>query len=252
MYYEYDTGYYEPSDADIFFDEMKEKFREYLTDNVKHELDRLKEENEELRKENINLRGERNKLNAEKQSAAWSKESIRKEVENEFYNKNIDEVFKERIENIDVWFADYIYHDQPKCEYCNDNRKRVYEYPDGFKLEVACNCAKQTGCYEPNTATFSTLTYCIKPSRYLSERKIYVKDWSLYKPNNTYQDYGYGDFKILHIVDVFDDNVLNLREALKYGEKIGFKTKEECQKYCDWLNRRMNKNSEDDDDYEFE
>lgn len=26
MYYEYDTGYYEPSDADIFFDEMKEKF----------------------------------------------------------------------------------------------------------------------------------------------------------------------------------------------------------------------------------
>ena len=33
MYYEDETGYYEPSDADIFFDEMKEKFREYLKDN---------------------------------------------------------------------------------------------------------------------------------------------------------------------------------------------------------------------------
>lgn len=252
MYDEYDFGYYEPSNADIFFDEMKEKFREYLTDDVKHELDRLREENEELKKKNINLRGENNKLNCEKQSAAWSKESIRKEVENEFYNKNIDEVFKDRLENIDVWFADYIYHDQPKCEYCNDNRKRVYEYPDGFKLEVACNCAKQIARYEPNTATFNALTYCVKPSRYLSERKMYVKDWSLYRPNNMYQDYGYGDFKILHIVDVFDYNVLNLREELGYGEKIGFKTKEECQKYCGWLNRKINKKSEDDDDYEFE
>ena len=38
MYYEDETGYYDPSDADIFFDEMKEKFREYLTDDVKNKI----------------------------------------------------------------------------------------------------------------------------------------------------------------------------------------------------------------------
>ena len=52
-------------------------------------------------------------------------------------------------------------------------------------------------------------------------------------------DYGYGDFKILHITDAFDDNTLELRKTLSYGEKIGFKTKEECQKFCDWLNKRI-------------
>lgn len=240
MYYEYDEGYYEPSNADIFFDEMKEKFREYLTDDVKYEIDRLNKENKELKENNSKLSDENYKLNSEKQSAKWSKDSIRREVENEFYNKAIDEVFKDRLEDIDVWFADYVYHEQSKCEYCNNDRKRVYEYPDGFKLEAVCNCVQPTSCYEPNTATFSTLTYCIKPSRYSSERKMYVKDWSLYQPNNTYTDHGYANFKILHIVDAFDDNTINLHEKSSYGERIGFKTEEECQKYCNWLNEEMN------------
>lgn len=238
MYYEYDTGYYEPSNADIFFDEMKEKFREYLTDKVKYELDRLSEENKELKEKNAKLNDENRSLNLEKQTAAWSKDSIRREVENEFYSKNIDELFKDRIENIDVWFADYVYHEQPKCEYCNDDRQRVYTYPDGLESKVQCSCAKPIGGYEPNTATFATLIYCVKPSRYSSERKIFIKDWSLYKPNVTYDDYGYGDFRILHIINTFNDDVIELHEARSYGEKLGFKTKEECQKYCNWLNER--------------
>lgn len=27
----------------------------------------------------------------------------------------------------------------------------------------------------------------------------------------------------------------------EYGKHIGFTSKEECQKYCDWLNKRKNK-----------
>ena len=104
MYYENETGYYEPSDADIFFDEMKEKFREYLTDDVKNKLDRLTKENAELREKNSKLKDDNYKLNSEKNRAEWSKDSIRREIENEFYNKNIDEIFKDRLENIDVWF----------------------------------------------------------------------------------------------------------------------------------------------------
>ena len=237
-YYEYDTGYYEPSGADIFFDEMKEKFREYLTDNVKYELDRLSKENEELRDRNSKLSDENYKLNSEKRNAEWSKDSIRREVENEFYNTAIDELFKSRIENVDVWFADVAYYQLPKCEYCNDERYRVYTFHDGFEMKQRCNCNETVHYYKPNLATIETLKYCVKPSRYLSERKYYMNDYRLYDPKDRYSDYGYSEFKILHIIDIFDDDTLDLRESLSYGERIGFKTEEECQKYCDWMNAK--------------
>lgn len=237
-YYEYDTGYYEPSDADIFFDEVKDKFREYLKDDIKYELDRLSRENEELREKNDKLRDENNKLNSEKRNAEWSRESIRKEVEDDFYSKAIDELFESRIENVDVWFADMAYHQKPKCEYCDDDRVRVYVYPDGYEMKQTCSCNRLDSCYEPNLATLKTLRYVVKPSRYRSERKYYMSDSKAYIPNDRYRDYGYEEFKILHIVDIFDDDVLDLRNDLGFGEKIGFKTKEECQKYCDWLNEQ--------------
>lgn len=235
-YYEYDTGYYEPSEADIFFDEIKEKLREYLTDDIKYELERLTKENEELKDKNSKLRDENYKLNAEKRNAEWSKDTIRREVENEFYNTAIDEMFKSRIENIDVWFADLTYHQLPKCEYCNDDRVRVHTYPDGYEMKQRCSCNDHYTRYEPNLATLQTLKYNVKPSRYHSERKYYINDYKAYEPDNRYRDYGYEEFKIIHIVDIFDDDTLDLGNNLSWGEKIGFKSKEECQKYCDWLN----------------
>lgn len=42
--------YYEPSEGEMFFNEMKEKFREILREDVNTELSRLTKENIELRK----------------------------------------------------------------------------------------------------------------------------------------------------------------------------------------------------------
>lgn len=240
-YYEYDTGYYEPSEADVFFDEMKEKFREYLNDDVKAELVSYEKHNKDLQERLDKATQELQQLKLEKNKAAWSRETIRREVVDEFYNTAIDALFQSRIENIDVWFADNVPHEQPKCEYCNDERVRVYTFPDGFEMRQRCSCEHFIYSYEPKLATRQTLQYRVKPSKYNSERKYYMADWKAYDPNNRYTDYGYSDFKILHIVNVFDENTIELRDTLSYGEKIGFKTKEECQKYCDWLNTKRSK-----------
>ena len=48
MYPEYDD-FYEPSEGEMFFDEMKEKFREILREGVNSEISRLTKENVELR-----------------------------------------------------------------------------------------------------------------------------------------------------------------------------------------------------------
>lgn len=35
----------------------------------------------------------------------------------------------------------------------------------------------------------------------------------------------------------FDDDVIAYHNGKRYGEKIAFRSKEACQKYCDWLNK---------------
>ena len=47
MYPEYDD-FYEPSEGEMFFDEMKEKFREILREDVNSKINRLTKENAEL------------------------------------------------------------------------------------------------------------------------------------------------------------------------------------------------------------
>ena len=44
MHPEYDD-FYEPSEGEMFFDEMKEKFREILREDVNSEINRLTKEN---------------------------------------------------------------------------------------------------------------------------------------------------------------------------------------------------------------
>lgn len=48
MYSEFDD-FYEPSEGEMFFDEMKEKFKEILHEDVNSEISKLTKDNAELR-----------------------------------------------------------------------------------------------------------------------------------------------------------------------------------------------------------
>lgn len=63
-------------------------------------------------------------------------------------------------------------------------------------------------------------------------------------PNRSSEDYSFQHFGIQFVYDKFCEDVDKI-EKLYYGKKIGFKSKEECQKYCDWLNG--SKDIEDED-----
>lgn len=56
MYYEYDTGYYEPSVMDELLDEFQQKCKDVLLDDVNSTIGGIKHENEYLKKENDKLR----------------------------------------------------------------------------------------------------------------------------------------------------------------------------------------------------
>lgn len=241
-YFDEDEYYYnvEPTREQELFDDLREKFKEYLNEDIKAEFEKLTARNETLEKENRELRSENSSLKSQKRNAEWEAENIKKKAEEEFYDKAITEVFQRYIEDIDVWYAECLPHERPKCEYCDDNRMLRHTFPNGETLSTSCTCRQKDYWYEPKIATASTLQYRIKPSRYKSERKYYIDNYRAYHP--TYNDdYSYADFKILHILDTFDENAKELYNKLGYGEELGFRTEEACQKYCDYLNEEKKK-----------
>lgn len=236
----YEEPCWEPSEADELFDEIKDKLINSAKSSIKSDIKSLKSRNEYLEERNKELEKKACEVAQKERDLQYRAENLRKEVENEFYNKAIDELFKGRIENVDVWFANSTPHKRQKCNNCDENRKLTHTFSNGKTVSTQCDCAKIDYWYEPSMATLKTLKYCVKPSEYLSERKYYINNYKAYKPSDySYCDnYNYAEFNIFHVVDQFDDNTIKLHNEAEYTEKIGFKTKEECQKYCEWLNEK--------------
>lgn len=243
-YWDYDEPMWEPSEADELFDELKSKLVDAAKASLKNDMESLKSRNEYLEKRNKELEDKAREVSRKESDLEYKSQNLRREVEREFYKTAIDDLFKDALEKSQLWFAENKPHEKPKCDKCDENRNWVLIWPNGAKVTKKCDCANPDYWYEPEETWIDTLRYRIKGSNYQSER--------YYRLDRTYDrirydewnDYSYADFGIQFVYDEFCDDVIEKREQLGYGKMIGFKSKEECQKYCDWLNERKNKNEE--------
>ena len=238
MYQDFDD-YYDPSEGELFFDEMKEKFREILREDVNSELSRLTKENAELRKIVKEYNDKKMELTRRERDIQYKEDNLKRDVEREFYSKTMDEVFEHLLEDSEVWYAEYVPHEKPKCDLCDEERQMIATYPNGEIVKKQCDCAKPTYVYEPVISVNKQIKFhkAYKP-RYSDHKKCYFT--KNYKPNKDYAeayDY-YSEFRIENIYDEFNDDVKEYHEAKRYGEKVAFRNKEACQKYCDWLNEQ--------------
>ena len=238
MYPDFDD-YYDPSEGELFFDEMKEKFREILREDVNSELSRLTKENAELRKIVKEYNDKKMELTRRERDVQYKEDNLKRDVEREFYSKTMDEVFEHLLEDSEVWYAEYIPHEKPKCDLCDEERQMVATYPNGEIVKKQCDCAKPTYVYEPVLSVNKQIKFhkAYKP-RYSDHKKCYFT--KNHEPNKDYAeayDY-YSEFRIENIYDEFNDDVKEYHEAKRYGEKVAFKNEEACQKYCDWLNEQ--------------
>ena len=236
MYPDFDD-YYDPSEGELFFDEMKEKFREILREDVNSELSRLTKENAELRKIVKEYNDKKMELTRRERDVQYKEDNLKRDVEREFYSKTMDEVFEHLLEDSEVWYAERVPHEKPKCDLCNEEREMIATYPNGEVVKKQCDCAKPTYVYEPVISVNKQIKFhkAYKP-RYSDHKKCYFT--KNYEPNKDYAeayDY-YSEFRIEKIYDEFNDEVKEYHKAKRYGEKIAFRNKEACQKYCDWLN----------------
>jgi hypothetical protein len=243
-YWDYDEPVWEPSEADELFDEMKSKLVEAAKASLKNDMESLKRRNEYLEKRNKELEEKAQEVSRKESDLEFKSRNIRREVEKEFYKTAIDDIFKDAIEQSQLWFADNKPHEKPKCDKCDENRNWVLTWPNGTTTRKKCTCSQPDYWYEPEETWIDTLKYKIKDSDYQSERYYRLDRSYQYTGDSNWSYCSYSDFGIQFVYDKFCEDVIEKNEQLGYGKSIGFKSKEECQKYCDWLNERKNRNEE--------
>lgn len=247
MDYDDYENYYEPSEVDQLVEEFKDKCREHLLPNIREEIEHLKKENIELKCKNDEYKKRESEINNKERDLKYKADNLKREVEREFYASNIGDTLKDYIEKAEVWFADSKGFLKDKCSLCNDKRNLVAEFKNGKTTEINCDCDKLIYKFVPEISELSLIKFNKKDSRYQSDRKFYFSRSYTPSKDSSY-DYSYNEFKLDHIVDEFNDDTKELHKVKKYNAEIGFKTKEECQKYCDWLN--SDKEAVVDDDEE--
>lgn len=237
-YWDYEEPMWEPSEADELFDEIKSKLIDAAKDSLKNDMAYLKSHNEYLERRNKELEDKAQEVLSKESDLEYKSRNLRREVEKEFYKTAIDDLFKDVLEKSQLWFADNKPHEKPKCDKCDENRNWVLTWPDGTTTSKRCTCSQPDYWYEPEETWIDYIRYTVKDSNYQSERYYRLDKMYQCTGESRRNDYSYEDFGIQFVYDKFCDDVIEKKKQLKYGEHIGFKSKEECQKYCDWLNER--------------
>ena len=241
-YWDYEEPIWEPSEADELFDEIKSKLIGAAKDSLKNDMEYLKSRNEYLEKRNKELEDKAREVSRKESDLEYKSQNLRREVEREFYKTAIDDIFKDAIEKSQLWFADNKPHEKPKCDKCDENRNWVLTWPDGTTTSKMCTCSQPEYWYEPQETWIDTLRYRVKDDNSPSERYYRLDKSYQYTSSSRWDDYSYKNFEIQFVYDKFYDDVIEKKKELTYGKHIGFKSKEECQKYCDWLNERRTNN----------
>lgn len=241
-YWDYEEPIWEPSEADELFDELKSKLVDAAKASLKNDMESLKSRNEYLEKRNKELEDKAQEVSRKESDLEYKARNLRREVEREFYKTTIDDLFKDTIEKSRLWFADNKPHEKPKCDKCNADRKWVLTWPDGTTTSKQCTCSQPDYWYEPEETLVNVLKYKVKDSNNYQSERYYRLDKSYQSTgSNRWSDYSSAEFGIQFVYDKFCDDTIEKYEQLNYGKHIGFTSKEECQKYCDWLNKRKNK-----------
>lgn len=221
-YYEYEDFYGVPSEFEQQIDEFKNSLLSVVKEEYINDMNRLKKENEELQEVKRNF-------------ANIKREYDKKTRELETEKRNcMSIVRKERLSELMKDFEVILYRAYstteklPKCNKCDGNRKIWFKSPSGKDICEICECDKGRTKYIPSE-------YICKEFK-IDSRNKKLAVWYTEHREEDYDYYVYGSSN--YVEDIYFDGK-NFEDIDKY--KIYFKSKEDCQKYCEWLNERGDK-----------
>ena len=228
-YYDYygEEPYYEPTPADEIFFEAKQRLEDCLKESIKYRLTSTMEENKQLKEEN-------DKMREKVRNIEWKEKNIEqreKDMERNVLRKKFSEMLKPLEERSQIYRANYSYVRDEKCSKCNDDRKLEYKTPRGKLAYEDCACNKSYKVWKVEKADIIRLDL-YKDRNYPYSLSVTPKyDGASY-------DEMYCKFELKTFVENLDDTDMNFNiEEFDYKE-VAFKNKEDCQKFCDYLNKK--------------
>ena len=224
--------YYELSEFDEKIEEFKDCLRKSIKEETQELIIKLQEENEKLKDVKNNW-----------ESIQHEYENKTKELQKEISNAKafaarmrLKELFEFCGMNMVLYYPGYDYVYKPKCKKCDDDRNVHFKSPSGRDCKERCSCAEKFKKYSPKPY------YCTEfrvDEHINSERKYPMLMWFRpYDNNNSYDGYEASYLcEFVYSGEAFEFVEENERRPF-------FRDKEQCQKYCNYLN---NKNGITDD-----
>jgi hypothetical protein len=228
-----DVGYYEPEQAGMILDEYMGKMREALTEAAKNEIERLRRKNKELSEANKKLCLEAANVR-EKARELQEKE---KYLEAWFYQKKFSEILEPFMNNITVYMASDVRHDQKKCSYCDDDGYLIFTAKNGQETRSPCECQRSVYWYEPVVCELKEISLY----KYQNcDGKTFIATGKFARDDR--DDDRFFNTDTHQVLDTFSpEEYMELKKSTVYDRRIVFTSKEECQKCCDWLNAERKK-----------
>ena len=217
MNWEEDVFYAETSEFDRQVGEFKEALLKSVKAEYVAEMDRLRAENEELQK----VKRDWTSIQAEYANKHRQLEYEKSHLESKVRSARLVDLLKEY--NVTMFSLGHERIEGPKCDNCNENRKILFKSPTGKQLHEDCVCGVSKLVYVPRENILSEIN-----------NHGYGKMTAWYKP---YRDDGDGiTLESSSVMKQVCDANTPFESIERYG--AFFRTREDCQAYCDWLNAK--------------
>jgi hypothetical protein len=216
MRWDEEDFYNEPSEFDIAIEEFKSNLMKSVKDEFVTEMDRLKKENAELQAVKKDFEGIKRDYENKKREV----ERERNDLQYKLRRERLVDLLKDH--KIILYKAYSKSVRPPKCDKCDSNRRVEYISPLGRKTHENCLCSEGKTVYYPH----EFMRYEFR----LNRNKNGVIAW--------YRQYSDDEDGLAYDSSIHADEIYSLDmkfEDLKRYSTF-FKTKEECQSYCDYLN----------------
>lgn len=224
----YEEEYFE--DEDDFwsetpeFDEKVEEFKEALRADVKREtqelIEKLQKELDELK----DYKACKDEIEAGYRNVVAKLKKAELELEDKYRNMKAQEILAECCAV--GWRAAWRY-DEPKekCDKCDEGGYITFYSPQGTKYREQCKCRHKDVIYYPAETRLARI-YANKSPETLQ----------FYYDKVRGDGESYSDYVRCYLVKKGDYEKLNIKETQSYDTV--FESKEDCEKYCEWLNNK--------------